>query len=110
MSTTGRTSATTGEPTPEATHVGELMTRRQLTIATARLLDTDVGVATSGVAGPEPMEGQPVGTLWVGVSVRGHVVARSHKLDGDPAEIRVQAVRRAPELTAEAIEGVGARS
>jgi PncC family amidohydrolase len=76
---------------------------RQMAVAVAHLLETDVGVATTGVAGPEPMEDQPVGTLFVGVSVRGHVVARHCMLDGEPSEIRVGAVREALELTAEAL-------
>src|SRR5436190_10177210 len=32
------------------------------------LLGADVGLATTGVAGPEPVEGQPAGTIWIGVS------------------------------------------
>jgi PncC family amidohydrolase len=76
---------------------------RQMAVSVARLLGTDVGVSTTGVAGPEPMEDQPVGTLFVGVSVRGHVVARHCKLDGDPSEIRTRAVREALELTTRAL-------
>jgi PncC family amidohydrolase len=76
---------------------------RQMAVSVARLLGTDVGVSTTGVAGPEPMEDQPVGTLFVGVSVRGHVVARHCKLDGDQSEIRARAVREALELTTRAL-------
>ncbi|WP_346243028.1 CinA family protein, partial [Micrococcus luteus] len=32
-------------------------------------LGADVGVATTGVAGPEPHQGQPVGTVWLGLAV-----------------------------------------
>ena len=32
------------------------------------LLNTDVGMSLTGVAGPEEQDGQPVGTLWVGLS------------------------------------------
>ena len=76
---------------------------RQMAISVARLLGTDVGVSTTGVAGPEPMEDQPVGTLFVGVSVRGRVVARHCMLDGDPPEIRAGAVREALRLAAEVL-------
>src|SRR5204863_8207571 len=76
---------------------------RQMAVAGARLRDTDVGVSTTGVAGPAPMEGQPVGTLFVGVSVRGHVISRHCMLDGDPSEIRSRAVHEALELTTRAL-------
>ena len=59
----------------------------------ATLMRTDVGIATTGCAGPEPMEDQPVGTLWVGVAVGGDVFARHCLLDGDPDLIRSGAVR-----------------
>jgi PncC family amidohydrolase len=76
---------------------------RQMAVSVARLLDTDVGVSTTGVAGPAPMEDQPVGTLFVGVSVRGHVISRHCMLDGDPSEIRSRAVHEALELTTRAL-------
>jgi PncC family amidohydrolase len=76
---------------------------RQMSASVARLLDTDVGVPTTGVAGPEPMEDQPVGTLFIAVSVRGHVVSRHCMLGGDPSEIRFRAVHEALELTAEVV-------
>ncbi|MBX3287056.1 MAG: nicotinamide-nucleotide amidohydrolase family protein, partial [Actinobacteria bacterium] len=34
-----------------------------------RVLGTDVGVAVTGVAGPDPQEGQDVGTVWVGLDL-----------------------------------------
>jgi PncC family amidohydrolase len=77
---------------------------RQMAPAVARLLATDVGVATSGCAGPAPMEDQPVGTLWVAVSVNDVVIARHHLLDGDADEIRAGAVRAALALTARALD------
>src|SRR5689334_21195233 len=40
----------------------------QMASGVARLMDADVGIATTGCSGPEPMEEQPVGTLWVGVA------------------------------------------
>ncbi len=83
---------------------------RQMAVAVAGVLDTDVGISTTGVAGPEPMEDQPVGTLFVGVSVRGNVVSRHHLLQGEPEQIRDQAVRVALGLTVEALEGARARS
>lgn len=36
--------------------------------AVRQRVGTDVGVATTGVAGPEPLEGKPVGTVYTGLS------------------------------------------
>ena len=74
---------------------------REMASAVARLMRTDLGIATTGVAGPAPMEDQPVGTLWVGVAVRSDVHARHCLLDGDPAAIRNGAVRFALRIAAE---------
>jgi nicotinamide-nucleotide amidase len=43
----------------------------------------------TGVAGPEEMEGQPVGTVWYGLAVPGHAPdAVSARLPGDRERIR----------------------
>lgn len=55
-------------------------------------LAADVGVATTGVAGPDPQDGQPVGTVFVGVSMTGDVRVLSLSLDGDRESIRRQVV------------------
>ncbi len=34
-------------------------------------LGADFGVATTGVAGPDPQDGRPVGTVWVAVATPG---------------------------------------
>lgn len=46
--------------------------------AARRRVNADVGVATTGVAGPDPLEGKPVGTVYTGVSdgVRRRVAHR----------------------------------
>ena len=41
-----------------------------------RVLHADVGIATTGVAGPAEQEGQPPGTVWLGVAVGDDVEAR----------------------------------
>ena len=42
---------------------------RRMALGARAALGTDVGVATTGVAGPEPHQGQPVGTVWLGLAV-----------------------------------------
>ncbi|QAY60797.1 CinA family protein [Microbacterium protaetiae] len=56
---------------------------------------TDVGVSTTGIAGPESPDGQPVGTVHIGVSTPDGTHAVSIVLDGDRGAIRHEAVRRA---------------
>ncbi len=37
-----------------------------------RVLGADVAISVTGVAGPDEMEGQPVGTVWYGIAIPGH--------------------------------------
>ena len=48
----------------------------------------DVGIATTGVAGPTEQEGQPVGLVYVAVALPGHVEAQPVRLPGDRRRIR----------------------
>jgi nicotinamide-nucleotide amidase len=56
------------------------------------LLGSDVGVSTTGVAGPDPQEGKPVGLVYVGYADAHGVVAVEHHLAGDREEVRAAAV------------------
>jgi len=56
---------------------------------------SDVGLSTTGVAGPEPADGQAVGTVHIGVSTPDGVSVVSLALDGDRERIRRETVRRA---------------
>jgi nicotinamide-nucleotide amidase len=64
----------------------------------ARLLGADVALAVTGVAGPAEQEGQPVGTVWVGLSVQGDVTTRSLWLPGDRDRVRQMTVISALDL------------
>ena len=60
-----------------------------------RVLTSDWGVATTGVAGPDPQDGAAVGTVFVAVAgPGGSRVAEGH-FDGDRAAIRAAAVATA---------------
>lgn len=52
----------------------------------------DVGLATTGVAGPDPQDGHPVGEVWLGLAVGGEVLARGVELEGGRAAIRAASV------------------
>lgn len=47
-----------------------------------------VGLATTGVAGPEPQDGQPVGTVFVAVALPDTTEVRQLQLSGDRSAIR----------------------
>ncbi|MCE1180529.1 MAG: CinA family protein [Micrococcales bacterium] len=53
-----------------------------------RVLACDVGLATTGVAGPDPQDGQPVGTVFVAVCVRGETTVERLAIEGDRPAIR----------------------
>jgi competence/damage-inducible protein CinA-like protein len=44
----------------------------QMAEGAQRVLGADVGIAITGVAGPDEMEGQPVGTVWYAIAIPGH--------------------------------------
>jgi len=58
-------------------------------------LGASYGVATTGVAGPEPSDGQPVGTAHIAVSAPDDTVVRTIVLVGDRSEIRRLTVEHA---------------
>ncbi|MEV4944645.1 CinA family protein [Streptomyces sp. NPDC053755] len=73
-------------------------------------LGSDWGISTTGVAGPEPQDGQPVGTVYVAVAgpagsgaAAGKVA--SLRLNGDRADIRRESVRSVLELLGDELSG-----
>ena len=68
---------------------------KQMAGSVRELLGADLGIATTGEAGPEPEEDVPVGTLFVGVADRNSVRAHHIVLSGKPDEIRASAAELA---------------
>ena len=68
---------------------------RQMATGVRRVLGADWGVATTGVAGPDRQDGQPVGRVYVAVAGprADEVTARRLDLAGDRAGIRRAAVQ-----------------
>jgi nicotinamide-nucleotide amidase len=71
-----------------------------------RVLATDWGVSTTGVAGPTAQEGKPVGLVYVGLSGPTGTAARELHLDGERAEVRAAAVAAAVETVLAAVTEV----
>lgn len=68
----------------------------------------DWGVATTGVAGPDPQGGRPVGTVYLGLAgPRAVGEVRGLRLAGDRAAIRRQAVTAALDLLVGALRVAG---
>lgn len=61
------------------------------------------GLATTGVAGPEPLEGKAPGTVFIGLSANNFVETRDFSFSGDRAEVRAQTVHAALECLYEHI-------
>lgn len=43
---------------------------------------TDIGIGLTGAAGPEPHDGEPAGTIWIGIAIGEDVVTRKLQLSG----------------------------
>ncbi|MEV7739602.1 CinA family protein [Streptomyces sp. NPDC088921] len=73
----------------------------QMAAGVRKALGADWGIATTGVAGPEPQDGKPVGTVFVAVDgpsagasdAAGGGKVTALRLNGDRAEIRMESVR-----------------
>ncbi|MFF4490248.1 CinA family protein [Streptomyces sp. NPDC001544] len=85
----------------------------QMAAGVRKALGADWGLATTGVAGPDPQDGQPVGTVFVAVegpfgtgsgSAGGGKVA-ALRLNGNRAEIRMESVRSVLALLLERLAG-----
>ena len=54
----------------------------------ARVLGADVGLGVTGVAGPTEQDGQPVGTVWLGLALDGTASATQIRLPGGREQVR----------------------
>ncbi|HET9061167.1 MAG TPA: competence/damage-inducible protein A, partial [Acidimicrobiales bacterium] len=71
---------------------------REMAEGAARSLGADIGLSLTGVAGPERQEGQPVGTVFVGVFMDGGTSAEELSLSGDRSMIRERASTHALDI------------
>lgn len=77
-----------------------------MAVGVAELFGSDVGVATTGVAGPDLQDGKEPGTVFVAVVARdrGVQLVRQLSLGGDRNAIRSATVTQAVGMLAEVVE------
>jgi nicotinamide-nucleotide amidase len=68
---------------------------REMAEGVRRLLGADWGLSTTGVAGPETQDGQPVGTVYVAVAGQYAAADRRLRLNGDRGAVRTATVHAA---------------
>jgi nicotinamide-nucleotide amidase len=86
--------ATNGPVDPEVARQMAAGARRRLTLDGR---GADIGIATTGVAGPDPQGGQRPGTVYLGLSAGAESSAVLLHLAGDRAAIRAKTVSAAIE-------------
>ena len=79
----------------------DAMVAEQMACGVRDRLRSTFGLATTGVAGPDPSEGKPVGTVFVAVAGPHTTRVQALKLVGDRAAIRRQSVAAVLELLAQ---------
>lgn len=85
----------------------------QMAAGVRKVLGADWGIATTGVAGPEPQDGRPVGTVFVAVDgpltdhpgSAGGGKVEALRLNGSRAEIRMESVRSVLAVLLEQLAG-----
>ena len=81
-------------------------TAAEMAVGVARRCEADWGVATTGVAGPEPQDGHPVGEVYIAVAhpASSRVEVRALRLTGDRPAIRESAAAQALDLLATCLD------
>jgi nicotinamide-nucleotide amidase len=77
----------------------------QMAVGVAALFGADLGVSTTGVAGPAAHDGKPVGTIFVSVAYGGRTETRRVQGYGDRDNIRGIAVTSSLDLARRALQG-----
>jgi nicotinamide-nucleotide amidase len=71
-----------------------------------RAFGADLGLATTGVAGPTEQDGRPVGTLCLGVADAAGTATESRRAPGDRTQVRAWAATLALDLLRRRLEGL----
>lgn len=67
---------------------------RELAENVAKLTNADIGISFTGVAGPDESEGKPVGTVYIGMAIKGGPVSvEKLNLGGTRAANRIRTIK-----------------
>lgn len=72
-----------------------------------RICGADIGVSTTGVAGPEPHGGKAVGSVFIGIATAQGATSHGYSFEGTRPEIRALACAAALERLLEALASKG---
>jgi nicotinamide-nucleotide amidase len=72
-----------------------------------RVLGSDIGLSVTGVAGPEEQDGQPAGTVFVGIAIGDDVEEVALRLPGDRPRIRSYSAISALDALRRALDRLG---
>jgi nicotinamide-nucleotide amidase len=79
-----------------------------MAVGVAALLKSDVGLAVTGVAGPDEQDGQPAGTVFVGLRLGDAVESAALRLPGDRPRVRAYAAISALDVLRRALDRASA--
>ncbi|MGR2753832.1 CinA family protein [Agromyces arachidis] len=70
----------------------------------------DLGIGTTGVAGPDPQDGHPPGAVFIGIASARGVRSVALRLDGDRSAVRRATVARALAEAMRELDALGPRA
>ena len=78
-----------------------------MAIGVRTLLRADVGLGVTGVAGPDEQDGQPAGTVFVGLSLGEELSHAALRLPGDRPRVRAYSAISALDVVRRALDALG---
>ena len=78
---------------------------RAMAAGARTVLGADVGISTTGVAGPDAHDGKPVGRVYIGIATTAGATAYEYSFTGSRPDIRASACAAALERLLEALSG-----
>lgn len=79
---------------------------QQMAAGVAAKLTADIGLSTTGVAGPDMQDGVPVGTVFIALATSRKAIVEEHHFEGTRNEIRALAVQAAVALLSREIDEI----
>ncbi|MEI5585180.1 MULTISPECIES: CinA family protein [unclassified Agromyces] len=95
---------------PVDPEVAEQLADRVRTLCAVGGRPADLGIGTTGVAGPDPQGGHPPGTVFVGIASPRGIRSVALRLPGDRAAVRRATVARAVAEAVAELDAMGVRA